>query len=138
MARWKAKDLVQPIWQRWGEDHKIDKAPRDALAQKLGTTGTTLSALNTGSKWMTLKMARRIAEETGVSVLELGAPLEEADEAGQSMLDRLQELAVKLGDSVDRQLKTEAKVRRLQARVRVLEAAREGTGAVAKGQATTG
>lgn len=86
---WNAKGLVKPAWERLGL-----RNGRDSLAQLTGIPGTNLSSMNTGKKPMTMESAAKIADATGVSVLELGAPLSEVDAAGQSVLDRLEGLVV--------------------------------------------
>lgn len=68
---WNAKGLVQQAWQRLGVQNG-----RDALAQLTGIPGTNLSSMNTGNKPMTVGTAKKIAAATGVTLLELGAPLE--------------------------------------------------------------
>lgn len=94
MARpgWSAKALLQPLWRQY-------PGGRDALADAVGTTGASLSSRNSGRLTLGHDLAERLAAELSrglnreVSVLELGAPAAEADEAGQSILDRLEELA---------------------------------------------
>lgn len=81
---WSARGLLQPLWARVGG--------RDALAELTGITGQTLSAYNTGKRPLGHANARRIAEALEVSVLELGAPAEEADESGRTILGRLEAL----------------------------------------------
>lgn len=86
---WKATGLVQPVWNRLD----VPKDKRGELARLTGIPATNLSAMNTGNMPMTMEMAERIAAAIeGLSVLELGAPLELADQRGQTLLDRLQEV----------------------------------------------
>jgi len=125
VGSWKATDRVKPVWQAWGKKHGVDKAVRDEFAKAVGTSGTVLSSLNTGSTPMTMAMAGRIAKEGGVSVLELGAPVAGVDERGQTLLDRLDELTGKLADSETMQVRQERQIRDLRRRVAALEARHE-------------
>jgi hypothetical protein len=89
---WKATGLVKPIWQRL----PAAKDKRGELARLTGIPATNLSSLNTGSP-MTMEMASRIVSAAspfipGLSVLDLGAPEEAADEPGLLLLDRLRSL----------------------------------------------
>lgn len=82
---WKATGLLTPLYEAHGG--------RDALAAKAKTSATTLSQINRGKRNLGLGLAQRIAEAAGISVLELGAPLEAADERSQTIFDRLEEVA---------------------------------------------
>lgn len=92
------------------------------MGNAIGTTGNTLSAVNSGSRRLGRDLARRLADELGISVLELGAPEEEADEEGRFLLRRLDELAETVGDLLEGQKKTKAELARLRSRIRKLEA----------------
>lgn len=97
MARpgWSARGLLQPLWTQY-------PGGRDGLAKAIGTTGASLSSRNSGRLTLGEDLAGRLAAELSrgldreVSLLELGAPEEAADEAGRSLLDRLEELATAL------------------------------------------
>lgn len=87
---WKAAGLLQPLWGSVGG--------RERLAEITGINTSTLSGINTGRLNLGPGNARKIAAALEVSVLELGAPIEAADEAGQTLLDRLLELAATVDD----------------------------------------
>jgi len=77
----------------------VEKGNREELARLTGIPATSLSAMNTGRRAMTPEMAARIAAAVpGLSVLELGAPEEEAGREEQSMLARLEALEAALGE----------------------------------------
>lgn len=85
---WDAKGLLTPLYARHGG--------REGLAEKTGVSIAHLSGVNNGKRELGIDAARKIAEATGISVLELGAPVEEADEKGRSWLDLLEELRVEM------------------------------------------
>jgi hypothetical protein len=89
---------------------------RDALAKKIGTTGSSLSSRNSGTKPLGIQLARKIADETGVSVMELGAPEGLADPRGLTLLDRLEGLAVDLAEAARRVVELQERVSMLEAR----------------------
>jgi hypothetical protein len=62
------------------------------LAAAVGTTGNTLSSINSGNRRLGHDLGARLAAELGVSVLELGAPEAEVDEEGRFLVRRLEEL----------------------------------------------
>ena len=66
---WNARGLLAPLWRKY-------PGGRDALALAVGTKPPSLSAINTGRRNLGWDLARRLSEELGVSVLELGAPSE--------------------------------------------------------------
>lgn len=68
---------MEEAWKRLGV-----KNGRDSLARLTDIPATNLSSMNTGKKPMTVATAKKIAEATGITLLELGAPLEavEGDE----------------------------------------------------------
>jgi transcriptional regulator with XRE-family HTH domain len=118
---WNAKGRLAPLWSQLE-----GPAKRDQLADLTGITPTTLSAYNSGNRPLGIANARRIVEALGdagvdVSLLELGAPAGEADARGQRLVDRLEELADRLSDSMERQAKLTKEVSLLRARVRKLE-----------------
>lgn len=81
---WDATGILKPLWQAYGG--------RDELAKAAGTTGTVLSAINTGyrGRRLGITLARKLAVALNVSLAELGAPAEAADDpASQKILDRL-------------------------------------------------
>lgn len=83
---WKATGLVQPIWNRL----PVKTGKREELARLTGLQPTDLSRLNTGKRSMTMSLATRIAAAVpGVTVLDLGAPEEAADEPSLAMLSDL-------------------------------------------------
>lgn len=89
-SSWKAKGLVRAAWLRLD----VPKNHREKLAELTGIPASNLSGMNTGRLVMTLESAQRIAAAVpGLSVLELGAPLEHADPAGLTLLGRLEEVA---------------------------------------------
>ena len=67
---WNAAGVLQPLWNRY-------EGGRDALAAAVGTSPSVLSSINTGSRNLGHNLAGRLADELGVTVLELGAPNEE-------------------------------------------------------------
>lgn len=79
-----------------------------------GIDPATLSQYNTGKRQLGMRNARRIAEATGVSVLDLGGPEAETDDAGAALLDRQRELEADVH-------RLTLALRRLTDRVRVLE-----------------
>jgi len=93
---WSAKGLLQPLWKRY-------PGGRDALAPAVGTKPNVLSAINTGKRPLGHDLGGRLAAELGISVLELGAPEAEADAAGRTLLDRLEELAETVSEVLQNQ-----------------------------------
>jgi len=83
-GKWVAKGLLKPLWRNY-------PGGRDALAAAVGTTASTLSSINTGNRGLGQDLGGRLAAELGVSVLELGAPEEEADDEGLTLRGRLEE-----------------------------------------------
>ena len=87
---WYATGLLQPLWAKY-------PGGRDALAEKIGTTGNSLSARNTGSRTLGIDLASRLAEELDISLLELGAPEGLADDqASVTLATRLEGLGEKV------------------------------------------
>lgn len=130
---WNAKGLLRPLWLQLE-----GPAKRDQLGELAGITPQTLSAYNTGpddgGRALGIANARKIVAALAtkgieVSLLELGAPEGEADARGQTLLDRLDELSTKLGDSLEVQAKLSRQVGQLQGRVRKLEAQHGGVAA---------
>ncbi len=80
---WYAIGLLQPLWIGY-------EGGRDGLAAAVGTTGSSLSNVNSGNRRLGHDLAGRLAAELGISVLELGAPGEPADPHGVSLLGRLE------------------------------------------------
>ena len=113
---WNAKGLLQPLWVRY-------PGGRDALAAKVGTTGNSLSARNTGTRNLGMSLGLRLADELGVSLLELGAPAESAvDAASVTLASRLESLAGDLAKAARKQATMATEIRQLRARVQQLEA----------------
>lgn len=83
---WKATGLLAPLWRKY-------PGGRDALALAVGTKPPTLSAINTGRRNLGWNLGQRLANELGVSVLELGAPSEHEPEP-RDMFALLERLAV--------------------------------------------
>ena len=132
MKGWSAKGLLLPLWQKY-------PGKRDALAEAVGTKGTVLSSINTGRRNLGYDLGPRLAEELGVSVLELGAPVGAADEAGKSIVLHLEELAAKLATSDELLTTMKTSQRRLEGRVRRLEEALDARGVdVPRGQTGAG
>lgn len=121
---WKATGLLRPLWLAYTGGACI--ARRDAFAKAVGSSGTTLSAINAGSRNLGIGLARRIAEVAGVSVLDVGAPEDLVDARGRTLLDHLEELGGRIADLTERQLKTEKEVGRLRNRVRKIETPHAG------------
>lgn len=118
---WYATGLVEPLWQRLGVDDG-----RDELARRTGIPGTNLSSMNTGKRRMTMNMARRIvAQVPGSTVLELGAPIRDADPAGQSFLAHLEALAEKVAHLLNRDVAVTAELADVRTRLAKLENARK-------------
>lgn len=83
---WKAKGLLQPLWNRY-------EGGRDALGAAVGTTGTVLSSVNSGKRSLGYDLAARLAAELHVTVLDLGAPEEAAAATRERrVIDRLRQL----------------------------------------------
>lgn len=133
---WNAKGLIRPLWQQ------LDgPAKRDQLAELAGITPQTLSAYNTGpddgGRALGITNARKIVAALAkkgieVSLLELGAPENEADARGLTLRARLEELAADLADSLQRQKTMDAELRRLRTRLGKLEAQRAPVAAAPK------
>lgn len=86
---WDAAGLLEPLWKRVGG--------RDRLAEATGIQPGTLSGYNTGRLPLGATNARKIADALGVSVLELGAPEEEAQtRQDRRIVDRLREVEAAL------------------------------------------
>lgn len=81
---WNAKGLLAPLWRNY-------PGGRDGLAAAAGTHPPTLSAVNSGNRNLGWHLARRLAAELDVSVLELGAPTEDEPEPRDmyGLLERL-------------------------------------------------
>lgn len=90
---WSAQGLLEPLWKEIGG--------RDELARRTGILGQTLSGYNTGKRPLGLINGRKIASALGVSLAELGGPLEGDDPRSQmvgSRLERLEEQALTVVD----------------------------------------
>lgn len=87
---------------------------QDGLADATGIRRTDINALANGRIEAGRSRLERIAGALEVSVLELGAPAAEADAAGQSLLDRQEELEGEV-------LRLTKQLARLTRRVAVLE-----------------
>lgn len=87
---WDAKGLLRPLWQSY-------PGKRDGLAAAIGSTGSTLSAVNTGRQRLGLDLGQRIAEALEITIFDLGAPTN-AQVAARSaaVLDRLDALEARL------------------------------------------
>lgn len=90
---WNAEGLLQPLWERYDGSPELPR--REALAKAVGTSPTSLSSINSGDRNLGLKLGGRIAAELGVSVLELGAPVGALNGAGQTLVDRLEQVEAK-------------------------------------------
>lgn len=121
---WDAAGLLQPLWGRVGG--------RERLAELTGIHTSTLSGLNSGRLNLGRDNALKLAAALGVSLAELGAPEGEDDARGQTLRDRLEELAAKLTDSMDVQAKQGRELRDLRGRVRKLEGQRATVAAETK------
>lgn len=123
---WNAEGLLLPLWQNY-------PGKRDGLAAKVGSSGSTLSAINQGRRNLGYDLGSRLAVALEVSVLQLGAPLDGADEVeDQTLLGRLEDLASKLADSIAKQAAMEKELRSLRTRVGKLEALRAPSQAVSR------
>jgi transcriptional regulator with XRE-family HTH domain len=111
---WNASGLLQPLWGRVGG--------REELARITGVHTSTLSGVNSGRLNLGRENATKLAVALGVSLAELGAPEGEDDARGQTLRDRLEELATKLADSLDIQARQGRELRNLRGRVQKLEA----------------
>lgn len=116
--RWKATGKVELAWKR------LDPPTRDELARLLGLkAATNLSKLNTGDLWMTSDYAERIADVVpGLSVADLGAPVEVVAELAPTVDQLLRSLATDLAEAARKQTTMAGQIQRLQARIRQLEA----------------
>lgn len=93
IVTWDATGRLKPIWNNYG------KPPyqRERLAEKVGTSPSVLSAINTGRRELGLPLAQRIVKATKVSLYDLGMPTEESGPPRQPLvLDRLEELAARV------------------------------------------
>lgn len=108
------------------------------LARETGFARTDITRMLRADPDRVLKVgverATKIAETLNVSVLDLGLPPEEAGEEGQTVATLLDELATKLADAEEVQMKMQNQIRRLQTRVRTLEAVRVPDGAAPTGR----
>lgn len=84
---WKANGLIRPLWQNY-------PGGRDGLARAIGSSGSVLSAINSGSRNLGLGLGQRLAAERGVTLLELGAPLSYLT-GDRTLVDRLESLEAK-------------------------------------------
>lgn len=87
---WHATGLLRPLWNAYGEGGDIAK--RDKLAAATGTTGSNLSAINSGKRRLGYKLGGRLADELGVTIFDLGAPREVDEQRGASLHDRIEVL----------------------------------------------
>lgn len=106
---WSAKGLLRPLWQFY-------PGKRDGLAHDIGTSPSTLSAINSGRRNLGYDLGRRIADALDVSLLELGAPEDAADQKGRTLTDRLEELAADLAEAARAMSRLQERVKRLEAR----------------------
>lgn len=100
MASWKATGLLEARWSSVGG--------RDGLAAKTGIQPGTISGYNTGRLPLGMRNAKKIADALGVSVFDLGAPAETAQDQGLTVFDRLEALegqADRNRDAIERILK---------------------------------
>lgn len=117
-SSWKAQKTVEKAWLR------LDPPTRDELARLTKIPATNLSGLNTGRLPMTQEMAERICRAVpGLTLADLGAREAEISEAEPTVVQRLEELARGLADSMEAQKKMDGELRRLRSRVGKLEAA---------------
>lgn len=95
---WSAAGLLQPLWERY-------ERGRDELAERVGTSGTVLSSINSGKRRLGLNLAKRLAAELRISLLELGAPAAVAQADGQSsaLLRHLAQLAANDAEMLENQ-----------------------------------
>jgi len=94
---WPAKGLLKPFWLAHGG--------RQAVAKTAGVSEGHLSKVNAGKANLGHDVATKLVKTYNVSVLELGAPVEEADEKGQTFLQLLAGLSTAvagLEETVDR------------------------------------
>ena len=106
---WDAKGLLRPLWLRYGG--------RDRLAEAVGTTGSALSSINSGQRRLGLMLGRKLALALDVSLAELGAPLDLAEE-GDTLIARLEALEEQVAqgfESLERMLDGPAGPRRRRA-----------------------
>lgn len=104
---WPAKNLLKPLWLIHGG--------RKAVAAAAGVSEGHMSKVNSGKANLGLDVATKIASACSVSVLELGAPEEQADKKGWTLQSRLEELEGTLADVLDDQLQLRQRVARLEA-----------------------
>jgi transcriptional regulator with XRE-family HTH domain len=94
---------------------------QDDLAEKTGIRRPDVNGLARGRIKAGPDRLRRIAEALEVSVVELGAPLAEADPRSQTILDRQVELAGDVAQLAESLLRVERQIVALQRRLRKLE-----------------
>jgi hypothetical protein len=97
VSSWYATGRLEALWDRVGG--------RDGLERVTGIGGTTLSGYNTGGRKLGRRNGEKIADALGVSVVELGAPEDLADQPGLSVFARLEALE----NTVGRQHRANAK-----------------------------
>lgn len=93
------------------------------MSAQTGIGRGTINGYCTGRLELGMKNAPRIAEALDVSVLELGAPLEEVDEKGKTLLVLLTELRTEM---TAENLKLRKDLRSAIRRIRALEQRAQG------------
>jgi hypothetical protein len=81
-----------------------------------------LSSINSGSRRLGYDLAARLADELGVSLLELGAPEGLSDPRGETLLHRLEELAEMVVETSNSLAQLHIQVQQLEGRLERVEA----------------
>lgn len=118
---WNAKGKLTPLYARFGA--------RKGLSEAAGVPESTLSGINSGSRPLGLAVARRLEAATGVTLVDLGAPLnlvadDPASRLIQERLDVLEGRQAKITQRLSRVEKAQARIAELQ------KANRQGDGQV--------
>ena len=110
-AGWSARGLLRPLWNDY-------EGGREGLAEAVGTSPTSLSSINSGERMLGRNLGKRLAAELGVTLAELGAPAEQADDPeSQTLFHRLEKLEARVDEMAD---KTADSLDRLAGDVRLL------------------
>lgn len=80
---WDAKGLLEPLWK------ELDPPTADTLAALAGVHVKTLYSANSGKNRLGIAAGRKIAEATGRTIYDIGAPAPVDDVFATSLLGRI-------------------------------------------------